>query len=293
MTELLVSLKNVHKRYGSSTVLSEVNLEIRKGECLLLRGGNGQGKSTLLKLLAGLIAPTSGERIIVGSPPPVIGYAPDRLAGLTMTSADYLRHMGRIAGIEPRALQPRILELHERFRLDPANKTNMRHYSKGMLQKVNMMQASLREPDLLLLDEPFSGLDKASVEHLLSSLQAVQQRGTAIVVAVHGDVPAESLLYRTLLVRNGELFLEREREEGVGAKGSPQRGVRYEVKSKLDERQMKRLGLSFPAVQLTLEDNGCYCCYIPESELKRFISELLEAEGLLLSLQRHVEEGKQ
>ncbi len=293
MTELLVSLKNVHKRYGGSTVLSEVSLELRKGECLLLRGGNGQGKSTLLKLLAGLIAPTSGERIIVGSPPPVIGYAPDRLAGLAMTSVDYLRHMGRIAGIEPRALQPRILELHERFRLDPANKTNMRHYSKGMLQKVNMMQASLREPDLLLLDEPFSGLDKASVEHLLSSLQAVQQIGTAIVVAVHGDIPAEYLLYRTLLVRNGELFLEREQAEGIGAKGSPQRGVRYEVKSKLDERQMKRLGLSFPAVQLALEDDGCYCCFIPESDLKRFISELLEAEGLLLSLQRHEEEGKQ
>lgn len=293
MTELLVSLKNVHKRYGGSTVLSEVNLELRKGECLLLRGGNGQGKSTLLKLLAGLIAPTSGERIIVGSPPPVIGYAPDRLAGLAMTSADYLRHMGRIAGIEPRALQPRILELHERFRLDPANKTNMRHYSKGMLQKVNMMQASLREPDLLLLDEPFSGLDKASVEHLLSSLQAVQQIGTAIVVAVHGDIPAEYLLYRTLLVRNGELFLEQEQEEGVRAKGSPQREVRYEVKSKLDERQVNRLELSFPAVQLAPEDDGCYCCFIPESGLQRFIAELLEAGGILLSLQRQEEEGKQ
>lgn len=289
MSDLLISLKNIHKRYSESTVLTGVTLEVRRGECLLLRGGNGQGKSTLLKLLAGLIAPTSGERLVTGSRQPVIGYAPDRLDGLTMTSAEYLLHMGRIAGMKPDVLQTRIQELHKRFRLEMANKTNMRHYSKGMLQKVNMMQASLQEPDLLLLDEPFSGLDKESMEHLLSSLHAVQQRGTAIVAAVHGDVPMEFLLHRTMIVRNGELFLER--TESADAKETERRSISYEVKCKLGERQERAIARSFPSVQLTPEGAGSYCCSIPETELKSFITELLGSEGILLSLRRR-EEGE-
>ncbi|MHA7965494.1 ATP-binding cassette domain-containing protein [Paenibacillus sp. CAU 1782] len=290
MSDLLVGLKNIHKRYGGSTVLSEATLEIRRGECLLLRGGNGQGKSTLLKLLAGLISPTSGERIVAGPPRPVIGYAPDRLPGLNMTSAEYLRHMGRIAGMEGHALQTRISELHERFKLDMTNATNMRHYSKGMLQKVNMMQASLREPDLLLLDEPFSGLDKESVEHLLSSLHSVQMRGTAIVAAVHGSVPVESLVYRTIVVRNGELFSKW--TEGDEVKETTQKGIRYEVKCKLDEHQARRLALSYPSVKLELEGDGGYYGFIPEYELTGFIKELVENKGVLLFVQRLEGDGE-
>ncbi|OXM13580.1 ATP-binding cassette domain-containing protein [Paenibacillus herberti] len=149
----LLLLRDVGKRYGDRDILSSVSLRLQEGEIVFIRGGNGSGKSTLLKLAAGLVPLDSGTRSI--QPSKMISYTPDRLPKLKMTSDEYLTHMGRISGMNKQPLQDRIKELHEWFDLPYRSKTHLSHYSKGMLQKTNLMQAILRQPDLLLLDEHF------------------------------------------------------------------------------------------------------------------------------------------
>lgn len=284
MTAALVSLDNVTKTFGKSTVLSCVTLEIFRGECLFVRGGNGSGKSTLLKLAAGLIAPVSGLRSVAGSPGPVIGYAPDRLPGLPLTSDAYLRYMGRIAGISNKKLQERIPELHELFQLKMGDPTLMKHYSKGMLQKTNLMQATLREPDLLVLDEPFSGLDQGTAKQLVDSLSRLQNQGTALLAAVHHDIPEGQLPGRTFRITDGKLLAAPPNE--ADQHGKRQTEAIYEVIYRASKQDHTKLTALFPLAKLHEQENECYRCEIAERDLKLLMTELLEGEGTLVSLNR-------
>ncbi|MDR9746247.1 ATP-binding cassette domain-containing protein [Paenibacillus taichungensis] len=132
--EALLTLKEVSKKYGNRDVLTKVSLTINKGDCIILRGNNGSGKSTMLRIVSGLIPISSGERILKRSNL-VIGYTPDRLSKLRMTSTEYLTHMGKISGIPGNNLKNPISELHDFFSLEQSITLKMTHFSKGMLQK--------------------------------------------------------------------------------------------------------------------------------------------------------------
>lgn len=175
-SDILVTLTEVTKKYGNRDVLTDISLTIRQGDCIILRGSNGSGKSTLLRIVCGLIPLTSGQRSLK-HPKLVIGYTPDRLSKLRMTSTEYLTHMGKISNMPKKGLPARIKELHAFFNLEQSHSLKMTHFSKGMLQKVNLMQAMIKTPDLLVMDEPFSGLDKESTKHLLASLKKIKADG--------------------------------------------------------------------------------------------------------------------
>ncbi|WAL65565.1 ATP-binding cassette domain-containing protein [Amycolatopsis cynarae] len=183
MTPLL-RLRAVGKRYGAGPdVLTGVNLEIRPGEVLGVVGTNGSGKSTLLRILAGLSAPSAG--VVDGSPS--VGYVPDRFPAATrMTAVSYLRHLGRIRG-GPRAgdLSARAVELLDRLALVGGPGAPIRSLSKGNAQKVALAQALLTEPELLVLDEPWSGLDPAAHRALAELLAESRERGAAVVFTEH------------------------------------------------------------------------------------------------------------
>lgn len=121
--EALLTLKEVSKKYGNRDVLTKVPLTINKGDCIILSGNNGSGKSTMLRIVSGLIPISSGERM------------PDRLSKLRMTSTEYLTHMGKISGIPGNNLKNPISELHDFFSLEQSITLKMTHFSKGMLQK--------------------------------------------------------------------------------------------------------------------------------------------------------------
>lgn len=146
-------------------------------------GGNGSGKSTLLKLLSGLSTFDGGKRI--ADKALKIGYAPERFPKLTFHAVEYLRAMGTMQGIPKASLMPTIERMLLRFGIDPGERKTMRHYSKGMLQKVNLIQAMMGEPALLLLDEPFSGLDQAAQEVLAGWLAESKRGGQAVVLTSH------------------------------------------------------------------------------------------------------------
>lgn len=168
-------------------------------------GRNGSGKSTLLSILAGLLKLSSGqlERHSRGI---ITGYAPEAFPGLKLTAEDYLHAMGRIAGLPEGEIHSRVSGLLQRFGLEAFRNRPMEGYSKGMLQKVNLIQSVLVRPQLLLLDEPMSGLDLPAQDMLITLLKELKQEGTALVFSVHEPQIIEALGDEVLVLQEGQII---------------------------------------------------------------------------------------
>ncbi|WP_340686051.1 ATP-binding cassette domain-containing protein [Amycolatopsis coloradensis] len=176
----LIRLEGVGKRYGrGEPVLADVDLDIPAGRVVGVLGSNGSGKSTLLRILAALSRVTSGN--VVGSPR--VGYLPDRFpAGQRMSARAYLRHMARIDGhVDLSAIDP----LLDRLALVGGPDAPLRTLSKGNAQKVGLAQAVLAEPELLILDEPWSGLDVEAHTVLGELVAETKERGASVVFTDH------------------------------------------------------------------------------------------------------------
>ncbi|MFE6609865.1 ATP-binding cassette domain-containing protein [Amycolatopsis sp. NPDC057786] len=176
----LIRLEGVGKRYGrGEPVLADVDLDVPAGRVIGVLGSNGSGKSTLLRILAALSRATSGS--VVGSPR--VGYLPDRFpAGQRMSARAYLRHMARIDGhVDLSAIDP----LLDRLALVGGPDAPLRTLSKGNAQKVGLAQAVLAEPDLLILDEPWSGLDVEAHTVLGELVAETKDRGASVVFTDH------------------------------------------------------------------------------------------------------------
>jgi ABC-2 type transport system ATP-binding protein len=186
-----VVLESVSKNYAGRAVLEEVSMTVRPGTVTALIGRNGSGKSTLLSILAGLIHASSG--VVRREADMVIGYAPEAFPGLKLTPEQYLRSMGRIRGISMERIEGRMVELLECFQLTPFRSQPMISFSKGMLQKINLIQSLLIQPNLLLLDEPMSGLDLPAQNTLVQLLHELKHKGAAVVFSVHEPQWIEAL----------------------------------------------------------------------------------------------------
>jgi ABC-type multidrug transport system ATPase subunit len=183
MTETVLSFDHVSKRFGSFEVLKDVTISLKKGECAALTGLNGSGKTTLLKLAAGLARVSSGE---VRTPGGIrLGYIPESFPRPAVSARSLLRSFGRIQGMAPPALDERINKLLEAFNLQDDAGSPLNTYSKGMLQKVCVLQAFLGRADILLLDEPLSGQDAASQETFIRLTKSLLSSGTAVLLACH------------------------------------------------------------------------------------------------------------
>jgi len=205
----LVELRGAGKRYGGHAVLTKVDVSLRRGEAVALWGANGSGKSTLLYMLGGLSTLSEGRRIIANAPRgPVIGFAPDRLPSLRFGCADYVRQLGELRGMSRRDAADRVQALLERFGMAAHARVQLRHCSKGMLQKVNLMQALLPEPELLLLDEPLSGLDASTQAELASLLTRLKAEGIAIAFATHEPELAAQVADRMVVLQGGTVLAD-------------------------------------------------------------------------------------
>ncbi|TWH21750.1 ATP-binding cassette domain-containing protein [Prauserella rugosa] len=177
-------LTGVAKRYrrGGGPVLSGVDLDIAPGDVVALVGGNGSGKSTLARIVAGLSRPSEGT--VTGTP--TIGYLPDRFPGGQRFSAlDYLTAMGRIGGLPTATGRARARTWLDRLALAGGPDVPLATLSKGNAQKVGLAQALLTEPDLVVLDEPFSGLDPDAHAALGDILDELRRSGSAVVYTEH------------------------------------------------------------------------------------------------------------
>jgi ABC-type multidrug transport system ATPase subunit len=207
-----VRLSGIGKRYGGGPwVLSDVGLGLSDGEVVAVVGSNGTGKSTLLRLLVGVTRPTVGT---VLERPSAVGYVPDRFPQHDRMSArDYLTHMGRIRGLHTNLARHRADELLDRLALVGGADTALRKLSRGNAQKVALAQALLVAPRLLVLDEPWSGLDVSAHDVLGEIIGEVRGDGGTVVFTDHRKAVAAAYTTRVYRISGGRLA---EEQGGIG-----------------------------------------------------------------------------
>jgi ABC-type multidrug transport system ATPase subunit len=178
----VISARGLGRRFGTKRVLRDLDLEVQSGELLLVTGPNGSGKSTLLALMAGLLVPTEGE-LEVGLPRGRIGYlAHEALVYKELTALENLDLYGRLYHVPER--RETIGALLERFGLWGSRHQRVGSFSRGMQQRLALCRVLLHGPELLLLDEPYSGLD-AAARMLVDDVLAESAGSRTLVVASH------------------------------------------------------------------------------------------------------------
>ena len=175
----MISARGLGKRFGEKEVLTDVSLELPRGGFLLVTGRNGAGKSTLLRLFARLLAPSEGE-LLVAAERRALGYVGhDPLVYRELTGLENLELYGRLYRVPER--RERIGMLLERYGLWEARHERVQTYSRGMQQRLALCRALLHEPELLLLDEPYAGLDREGAAILDGELRELAKERTFAV----------------------------------------------------------------------------------------------------------------
>jgi len=206
----ILEIQNVCKQYNGKTILDHASFSIAANEIIALVGKNGSGKSTLLKIIAAFIKPDSGK-IVAHKTSLKVGYVPEVTpSNILFTPQEYLYHMGRIRGMPKRHLLQKIEELLDMFQLKESQNTRIVHFSKGMRQKVMIMQAMLEETDLLIMDEPLSGLDAKAQNDFEQILATVRDKGLSIILTCHETKLLENLVDSVLLIQKNQIIHAKE-----------------------------------------------------------------------------------
>ncbi|AKO92795.1 ABC transporter ATP-binding protein [Priestia filamentosa] len=201
----IMELRNITKHYKNKIVLENVSFSIYSNQIIALVGKNGSGKSTLLKIIGGLVKSDSGE-VYKPASPLKIGYVPEITPShIPFTLEEYLIHMGNIRGMDKQHLRQRIDCLLEIFHLQEDRQTAIAELSKGMKQKVIIMQSMIEETDFLILDEPLSGLDPKAQNDMETILLSLKQRGLSIIFTCHEMKLIENLVDRLLCIKNHQI----------------------------------------------------------------------------------------
>jgi ABC-2 type transport system ATP-binding protein len=211
----MLEARKLTKRYSSIPAVADVSFSIRPGQILGYLGPNGSGKSTTVKMLTGLIEPSDGEIFFRGENvlknriwfSRLFGYVPEEPHLYThLTGREYLQLAGRLRGMEKSLLQRKIEAMLELFGLAEFRDTQMSSYSKGMRQKVLLSAALLHDPEVLILDEPFSGLDVTAALVFRSLLQALANEGKMILYSSHVLEVVEKVCSEVVILHRGRVL---------------------------------------------------------------------------------------
>ncbi len=216
--EVVIEARNLSKVYrdfwgrDKKAALKPLNLAVKRGEIFGLLGPNGSGKTTTLKLLLGLIFPTSGEAFVFGRPATDvaknerIGYLPEESYLYKFLDAEEtLDFYGRLFGMPPEERARRAAALIEMVGLGRDRKRQLREYSKGMTRRIGIAQALINDPELVLLDEPTSGLDPIGTREVKDLIIDLKRRGKTVVMCSHLLADVEDVCDRIAVLHQGEL----------------------------------------------------------------------------------------
>ena len=211
----MIELINVTKLYNDTTVVDHLNLEIKTGEIVGIIGHNGAGKSTTMKMIAGLVEPTAGEIRVMGQNmgknntkvKQKIGYlSEDSPLYETMTAQQYLLFFSELYQMPRQKALKRIDEILTSLHLTEKTKLTG-DFSKGMKRKTAIARALLHDPDLLILDEPNSGLDPMTSFFIINYLRTLKREGKTILLSAHNLFHVETICDRVGIIKNGKLLV--------------------------------------------------------------------------------------
>lgn len=213
----MLEARGLTKRYGAFLALDRVDFQVRRGEILGYLGPNGSGKSTTVNAVVGLLEPDAGSLWLDGqrmSDDPIaykrrIGYVPEEPHLYThLTAAEYLMLVGRLRGLSERTLTEKVSAFLHLLLLWESRHATMAAYSKGMRQRVLLAAALLHNPDLLVLDEPFSGLDVTAGLLFRTLLRLYVASGRMVLFSTHRFDVVEQLCSRVLILSGGRIVAE-------------------------------------------------------------------------------------
>jgi ABC-2 type transport system ATP-binding protein len=213
MTETLaIETNELRKVFGDQAAVKSLTLQVKQGEVFGFLGPNGAGKTTSIKMLLGLVAPTSGNAFLLGAP--IGNRAALRQAGFLpehfrfqewLTAGEFLEMNGQLYGMQSQDLKPRITELLERVGLTDFRSHLLKTFSKGMLQRIGLAQALLNHPRLVFLDEPTSGLDPVGRRLVRDIIRELRADGTSVFLNSHLLSEIEVTCDRVAFIRHGEV----------------------------------------------------------------------------------------
>ncbi|SHE34131.1 Cu-processing system ATP-binding protein [Modicisalibacter ilicicola DSM 19980] len=205
----IITFDGVTKRHGDVTSLHALDLEVHEGEVLALLGHNGAGKTTTMKLILGLIAPSEGDLQVFGTPPhgaeadrlrQRLGFLPENVGFYEQLSGrEVLDYFARLKRVDRRQID----DLLEQVGLGEASRRRVKTYSKGMRQRLGLAQALLGEPQLLLLDEPTTGLDPAATRDFYTTVKTLRDQGCTVLLSSHVLPGVEPYIDRALILGAG------------------------------------------------------------------------------------------
>jgi len=237
MNDKVLELEKVTKRFGDFTAVNDVSLSIPRGSIYGLLGQNGAGKTTTIRMIFDIIKPTSGRITILGASSALdvrtrIGYLPEE-KGLykAMTAAATVAFFASLRGLSRRTAKQRATELLERYGLGKFANTKVQALSKGMGQKVQVLCSIAHEPEFVVLDEPFSGLDPVNQQVLEQLIRDLASRGTTVIFSTHVMQHAERLCDHLLLIAKGRKIFD---GTVAGAKGTIPRRVLISTESSIE-----------------------------------------------------------
>lgn len=221
-----LEIKDVTKVYDSRAVVDHVSLVVERGETFGLLGPNGSGKTTTIRMALDIIRPESGNVSLLGGMPTRqaltrVGYLPEE-RGLYQKSKvmDILIYLGRLKRMDAATARARAKEILQRVGLYEDRNKKVQALSRGMTQLVQFAGALLHKPDLIILDEPFAGLDPLNVQLMKEILREQKERGAAVVFSTHQMPDVEELCERVLLINDGQTLLHGRLAELKRARGT-------------------------------------------------------------------------
>ena len=230
-----IKIENIEKSFGEKKVVKDISFEVNKGEILGILGPNGAGKTTTIRMIMGINAPDKGNIYFnlngkqTEVPKNKIAYLPEE-RGLYKESRvmDILKFLASLKLVDKNKAEEKALKWLEKFDLADKKNSKIEELSKGMAQKIQFIASIIHEPDLVVLDEPFSGLDPVSQDLFKEEIQSLAKRGTAVLLSSHRLNMVEEICDRIFLINQGKKVLYDSLEQIKNKYGN----YRVKIKSK-------------------------------------------------------------
>lgn len=273
-----VKVNQITKRFGNQQVVDHVSFEVQPGEIFGLLGPNGAGKTTTIRIILDIFKPDSGEVEVLGGPMNEekknrIGYLPEERGLYQDISLEVcLNYLARLKGLKPAEAAHRIEQSLKRFDLYEHRKKKVKALSKGMQQKAQLIATLVHDPELIIVDEPFSALDPVNTQMVKDLLREERERGKTIIMCTHQMHQVEELCDRLVLINHGKVMLYGDLD-----------GIRRRYAArKILVCPLGDLPADLPGVQRIERENSGYLLHLTEHTHPQAILKHLVEQGVAL-----------
>lgn len=295
MADIMIETRGLEKRYGSFTAVHDLNLSVQKGEVFGLLGPNGAGKTTTTLMLLGLTEPSAGSAQIAGVDctrhplrvKQMVGYLPDNMGFYSdMTGRENLRMTGRMNGLDGEMLEARMDELLARIGMSHAADQKTGTYSKGMKQRLGIADILMKDPDVLIMDEPTNGIDPEGMRELMRLIRELAEKdGRTILISSHQLHQIQQICDRVGIFVHGELVacgdiatLGRQLEE--------QNGYQYEIAAGDQQHRLRKVLERMEQVDRLEETESFLLIHTKENIAGKLMHELMKEKLELTHLRK-------